>query len=151
MKVSGHKQLMKNLEALSPALFKKHTRRAVDKAAKVVKLRARQNAHRIRNTGALSRAMDHKTIANHKKRIVAAFIGPSWDHSEAAITQKGKRTSRSIKPSEYAHVVEFGAPNHPPKPFLRPALHSATKDAEGIMANEMREGLDQVVNSLPTS
>lgn len=141
---------MENLRKLGPELFKKHSRRAVDKAATVIELRARQNATRIRNTGALARSLDHKVVANNRKRLTIAYIGPNWDHSETAITQAGKRTKRRIKPSEYAHIVEFGAPLHPPKPFLRPALDSAKEDAEGIMANQMRTGLDEVANRLQT-
>ncbi len=143
------KGLAANLLAIAPELHKKHTKRAVTKACKVVRLRAAANAHASRDTGALARSLDEKVIMFRDNKGAAGFVGPDRGYSEP--DRKGRRhkkTKRTV-PSNYAHLVELGTSHSAAKPFLRPAMDSAKENAEGIMANEMSAGLDAVSSKLP--
>lgn len=54
------------------------------------------------------------------RRSAAVFVGPNLAKSNKTGTFAGARTD-----AYYAHMVEFGTINQPPRPFVRPAVAAA--------------------------
>lgn len=144
----NYKTLADNLRKISLPVYKRYAKKAVRKAGRVVVLRAKANASAVRDTGALMRSLDQKEVMQRDGLGAVCYIGPDRRYTEPA--RKGRRTKNArITPSTYAHIAEFGSSRTAPKPFMRPALDSAEENARGIMANQMRQGLDEVARTLP--
>lgn len=70
------------------------------------------------------------------RRSAAIFIGPKLDKAGSKGDFKGNRTD-----GYYAHFVEFGTIDQPPKPFVRPAAAQAGPPALRMAANELRRAI----------
>lgn len=136
--VTGFQQIRINIEILEKKLGRGAMRVALTKASRLVVADAKKRVP-VR-TGMLKKSLRAKVKTYPRRGVVMAIIGPS----RSAVVQAdfGDGKLRTIRPSKYAHLVEFGTKSHgvwkvkklsippgsPPRPFLRPALE-ATKDA----------------------
>lgn len=151
-KVRGFKELAESLRAIAPELYAKHALKAVTKATRVIRLRAVANASKVRDLGALSRSIiDVSKKSRNKKPICIGLVGPDSKYFEVDAPHRRTKSGKVI-PVKYAALVEYGVETRetgsmPATPWLRPALHSAEADARGILANEMRAGLEQAVKN----
>lgn len=135
MQLEGHEQLVAKLNHLPLKLQRKHTRAALNKAARRLVRAAKDRVPK--RTGALKKSLGFR-LRTYKSNVLA-IVGP----------RSGFRTEVDGKPYDpikVAHLVEMGhggprpAPAHP---FLRPAFDATVKSNLALIAEELRKGIEQ--------
>lgn len=134
MQLTGDVQLMRRFKELPAKLQKKHGRRGVAKAARIVVKAAKANAPK--RSGQLKKSLGYRPKTY--KSGVFAIVGP----------RKGFRININGKPhdpAKIAHLVEMGhgGPHAAPeKPFLRPAMDSTRGQQMAVIGEAMRVGIE---------
>ena len=124
--IKGARQLMKTLNTLSPAEYRK----AISKATRTTAKEVLQDAKAL---------VPHDTGALEKSLTVRA----------ATRLGRGRRghqvTTRDIFQTEfYGHFVEFGTVNQEPDPFLRPALWGNEQMMRTTFARALRDAIEEI-------
>jgi HK97 gp10 family phage protein len=155
MSLEGVKELTERLKTLDAKLRKKALRNAVFAASKPVAETAKKLVRRNSETGLLEASIARK--AKSYRGAAVAIVGPETGRRRTrqgrVLTRKGQRFAEARRwPSKYAHLVERGAKahragrrRHPgarPYPFLAPALASNRDTATQIIANVIRNALE---------
>jgi HK97 gp10 family phage protein len=91
-----------------------------------------------------------KPIADEARRIVRVRTGTLRDSIKIALATKDQKAERGsaifIGATEfYAHFMEFGAPQHPPYPFMRPAFDAKGKEAQQIIEQGLLQAVSRAV------
>lgn len=116
-------------------------RSAVRVSATIALRAARNNARKVKKTGALADSLDVKVVTIQRPgdgKQIAAFVGPKKGYSRV-VTVNGVRRVRI--PSKYAHLVEYGSFNkrtgrrNQAKPFMRPAFESSKSAVQNRFAD----------------
>ena len=113
--IIGDKQLLANLNALAPKVKKRIMKPAMRKGGQVIAKRAKLKVKK--RSGLLRKSIKAKSTKNGNGRI---FVDPKVE---------GEYKGKKVKPSKYAHLVEFGTRTAKAHPFLRPALNEGKDDA----------------------
>lgn len=133
VRLDGFKELERKLNELPVKLQKKHSRRAISKAARRLVKSAKEKVPK--RSGQLKKSLGFRPRTY--KSGVMAIVGP----------RKGFRTVVNDKPhdpAKIAHLVELGhggkhaAEAHP---FLRPAMDATNASNLELIAQTLREGL----------
>ena len=110
----------------------------IRKAAKI-------NARHSRDTGLLEKSISLR-VKNGTARV-----GPARGLRQE-VTRTDKRTGRKYKemadPNNYSHLVEYGTSHSAAKPFIRPAIDSASGEVLAAMASGLDKHLTRVVARL---
>lgn len=66
------------------------------------------------------------------------------------VRSKGKNAGKPIRidPSKYGHLVELGTSHSAAKPFIRPAIDSASSQVVAAMAQGYAKGLERAVKKI---
>lgn len=72
------------------------------------------------------------------RRSPAVFVGPKLDKTASAVEYKGNKVD-----AYYAHFVEFGTVNQPPRPFVRPAAAAVGPAAINIAAKALKREIEK--------
>jgi len=143
IEIRGLKELEDKLRALPDKLQRKTYRQAMTKALTPLVRLMKQYAP-VR-TGALRKSISKNVKLMGSQGRIVGMAGPA----------RGKKIG-GLRPSRYAHLVEFGiAPHwqpklkkmHPgtvPKPFIRRAYQEAGPDMQRIFVDYVRAKLDLI-------
>jgi len=127
IKIEGAKELERKLLSMEPKLARKSVMRALRAGARPILARAK--ALVPAPTGALKKSLKIRAL---KKR--------RYSHGVMVATSEGWFKGDEF----YGAFVEFGTSKMPPHPFMRPAFDAEKKNAEQIIAAELRKGIEQV-------
>lgn len=124
-----------------------------------------------RRTGALKKSIAIKGLSNKAKGEAAALIGPDRNYyASGRRVKKGEDRRGADKPSNYAHLVEFGHYSGVsserfggfskgtslrkktatarsfirPQPFMRPGFSAGLPQAEAILEREVTASIERV-------
>lgn len=119
----------KKIALLKRGLRNRILRKAVRAGAALVRKDAKAGAPHL--TGALASSISVKIGTARKSGAIYGVIGPRSDYvkkikARSGLNKKGKRIgsarlAATIKPSKYAHFLEYGTIHARAHPFLRPA------------------------------
>jgi len=127
MTITGAKELERKLLGMEPKLGRKVVRQALRKAAKPILARAKALVPVV--SGALKKSLKIRALKRKKHRYgVMVATSEGWFKGDEF----------------YGAFVEFGTSKMPPHPFMRPAFDAEKKNAEQIIAAELRKGIEQV-------
>ena len=127
IKIEGAKELERKLVSMEPKLARKHVMRTLRMAARPILTRAK--ALVPVETGALKKSLKIRALKKRKH-----------SHGVMVATSKGWFAGDEF----YGAFVEFGTNRTPSHPFVRPAFDAEKKNAERIIAAELRKGIEQV-------
>jgi HK97 gp10 family phage protein len=133
VKVSGHRELKRELEAVPEKIQRKALRAGQTKASRIVIKEARAKVP-VR-FGLLKKSIGRRSKTYRKTGVVLSVIGPRRGFKKKRegsgrksrlgrwLARRGliKSKVRHDDPAKYAHLVEYGTVRSAPKPFLRPA------------------------------
>lgn len=156
MKLSGFRELERDLLRLAEKDARRIGRRAVRRAAKPVYDAARANVPvregRLRKS--IKLRVDFLRGSTALGRVASALIyvdgkmGYRPRKSDRRSTVKGKLGPAKYgyqigtRPDVYGRFIEFGIPGHAPRPFLRPAFDSHANRAVDIMGKDLGDGIE---------
>jgi len=139
IKLTGDMALLKNFDLLPVKMQKKHGRRALTKAGRLVVSAAKPHVPVRYGHLADSLGQRGRTYGNH---TVVSVVGPRAGHKFTFIDPDGKKHV----PAKIAHLVEngHGGP-HPagPHPFLRPAYDETRQSTRAVIVVELAKGVEQ--------
>ena len=144
--ISGVRELRKALKDLPANMQKRIFKVSVDSGLRVLRKAARTNARAVKDTGALAKSIDIKSKV-YPSGFTYGAVGPDRSKSYPAPAHR-KTKSGTIRPANYAHLVEDGTSRTAAKPFLRPAFESSGETAMSAMAAGISKGLDREVKKL---
>lgn len=129
-----------------PGELRKSALSAVLRAgATPIRKAAKINARKSRDSGLLEKSISLR-VKNGSARV-----GPARGIRQQ-VTRTDKRTGRKYTeiadPNNYSHLVEYGTSHSAPKPFIRPAIDSASGDVLSAMATGLDKHLTRVVARL---
>lgn len=95
-----------------------------------------------RRTGALRKSLGIKQ-KTYKNGVVVTLVGArkGFDTTMTVKNRNGESVTVAVKPSRYAHLVEFGDADTQAQPYLRPAWDAAKGSVPGVLANEIFAGI----------
>ncbi len=88
------------------------------------------------------------------KKAIAVKITPTrdkngfWGTVGIDNTVTGFYQGRQRRPSQYAHLVEFGTAHAPPRAFMRAAFDAGKRRAEQVFRDEVRKSVIRAVGRL---
>lgn len=134
VKVTGYQQIKLNVIELEKRIERGAMRESITKAARLTTAAAKRNAP-VGRTGLLKKSIKQKVSTSKKKGVVTVVIGAS--RKTQGQYDFGNGDIQTVRPSRYAHLVEMGTPQSPPKPFLRPAIESTRQAVRSKFKAEM--------------
>ena len=142
VRVTGLAEARAQLADLGDLVENRVLRRALLGSALVVKQKISANAKR--DSGNLAKSIRVKIQRNMKAAKVTAHIRPSGKINIIESTgPDGKKRSRAVRASNYAHLVEFGSKHVPARPFVRPAVESTESERNAAFMREVEKGIDK--------
>lgn len=140
--------VLEKMRNLAPELRNKLGRRALGKAARLVREQAKKNAMQVDDV-----ETGRKIAENIVQRFRSRYYKQTGDLmiSIGVATEKG-RIPRG-NPDKGAggntphwHLIELGREGVAAEPFLRPALESNVGAATDVFLTELERGIDRVIN-----
>lgn len=152
--IEGLEDALKKMNEMAKNVSKKHVKKALREAAKVVQKSAKENAQKIDDpdTGAyiasniVVRAGKSQDKNSSKVRIGVKGGGEFW-RSNQQVQRKGKgrlpNPNYTPVPNDTRHfwLVEFGTAKTRAQPYMRPALESNTQNATDAFAEKLKTDL----------
>jgi len=149
IEIVGAKEVERAFTILPDRLARKAVVVAVRDAQKpIIKdARSRIARHAVRGEsgrmkrvrGQLAKSIGSRVKFYKNTGTVLAIIGPR---------RKYAGMIEGIKPTRYAHLVEFGTRRSRAKPFLRPALSAQAGAAKAAFAKRFRKELDKEITKI---
>jgi len=133
------------LEQLGPKLARRALRRAVG-AVGDMWVEEMQGKVPV-GEGDLRDSIKKKVSTSKRGNAISAqvAVGPAWD---AKKKKAGKSAQQSDQqPAVYGGILEFGSKKMSAKPWMRPVFDATADKAVQILADTLREDLDEVVRS----
>ena len=128
------------LEQLAPKLARTALRRAVSKAGDlwVSEMKAKVPV----DSGDLRDAIKKKVTTTKRGNAISAkvSVGAAWDG-------KSRKADSDQQPAVYGMILEFGSKKMVSKPWMRPVFDATASTVVEIVADTLREDLDDVVRS----
>lgn len=138
--VRGVKETMEALRDVERKVGKKILRQASRKAMTPILREAKRRAPR--RTGALKKALGIKQKVYRGGTVVTRIgVRKGNDLTLQVVGRDGTPRTIVVKPSRYAHLVEFGDADTRAQPYLRPAWDAARGALPDRLAEEIRDGL----------
>ncbi len=127
IKIDGAKELEKKLLSFEPKLARRIVRQTLRAAAKPILAAAKANVPVL--TGALKESLKLRVMkkAKHRYGILVA-TAKGWFKGD----------------TYYGAFVEFGTSKMAAKPFIRPAFDSEKENAERIIIDDLKQGIEQI-------
>lgn len=142
IKLTGDKELQKNLKKLTFALQKKITRKALRAAAKPVLAAAKAAVPTVtgKRTQIIKRKLKIKALKRSRRSIGVQIVTPT-------VEELGLNESES---SNYNYIVaiELGTSDTPANPFLRNSLETHRASSTAIAASEIKKGIATTLASV---
>ena len=138
MELTGDIALLERFAILPVKMQKKHGRRALTKAGRLVIAAAKP--HVPVRYGGLEESLGQR--GRTYGATVVSVVGARGGDKFTFIDPDGNKHV----PAKIAHLVEFGHGGpHPaePHPFLRPAYDETRQSTQGVIAVEMAKGVEQ--------
>jgi HK97 gp10 family phage protein len=131
------------LRDLGPKLARKALRRAVGKVGDM--WTAEMKAKVPVESGDLRDAITKKVSTWKQGNAISAkvAVGPAWD----AKKKKSGDPNSDQQPAVYGMILELGSKKMPPHPWMRPVFDSTADKAVQLLADTLKEDLDDVVRS----
>ena len=156
--VYGLRELGENFAKLSEEVQKNLAKKAVGKAAAIVRDTARYKAPR--DTGALRASIVAGRIAKLSSPGYEVWSVGVWKTQKAYVKNTAnRRAGRAGQswakmydvdgPTYYWRFVEYGTVRMAARPFLRPALEENIQKAENAIVNTLRNGIMAALKTLP--
>lgn len=133
--------LLANLNAIAPTVKRRIMRPAFRKGAAVV-ARAAKKKVPIRY-GYLKKSI--KYAAARSGMNARVYVSGKSYEEQRAHTKTG-----TVRPANYAHLVEFGTRDAAPHPFMRPALAASRPAAMAVITAEAARQFDKQFAKLKT-
>lgn len=149
-KISGADQLLKNLDQLPKELRLKPVRSALGKAAKVVRLKAAENALALddKETGRkIADNLIQRWRSRHFKRTGDPMISVGVGTEKGRIP-KGNPDTGPKGNTPHWHLLELGTEQMPAHPFLRPAAEQTAQQAINTFGTELDKAIARIVSKL---
>lgn len=143
IKILGDKNLIANIESLRDNARRQVIRSAMAAGAHVIRKKAREKV--VIRTGLMKKAIKVRVTRGDNARI---FVDPRVVVETDKVDKNGK--TKKIRPSKYAHLVEFGTSKATPHPFLRPALEEGRSAAFSSAAAAAAKKFDILAAKMKT-
>ncbi|WP_061562431.1 HK97-gp10 family putative phage morphogenesis protein [Pseudomonas citronellolis] len=150
--ITGLDEVIKKMNDLSVGIRNKAGKRALAKAAAVVRAAARENALGVNDPGTREEIakniaiqyMSRRNRLNGDQGYRVGIRGGSRDMSAyGEFGGKGKENPGGD--TWYWRFVEFGTERTAAKPFMRPALENNTQKATNAFAAELEKQIDKII------
>ena len=154
MKITGLREIQRALNKLPIELQRTTETVALRAGAKPILTAAKSNAKSSEDEGLLIKSLGvnvRKGRSGATKGIYTARIGARKGFRKVIGTRsRGKNAGKPIykDPAKYSHLVELGTSHSAAKPFIRPAVDSASSQALSEMARGYDKGLARAVAKL---
>ena len=142
MKITGARELQRALARLPEELSKSVERTVLREGAKPIHSSAKSRV--AVSSGLLKKSLGI-TVKKTRKGQLTARVGARSGFKKT-VTRNGKTVNAD--PAKYSHLVEYGTSHSPAKPFIRPAIDSASGQVMEAMAKGYDKGLDRVVRKI---
>lgn len=147
-KVKGLRELEVNLNALPDRIHKRVLRTALKKAGEPI----RKDAVRRARVAVGGPTYTERYVPKSSKSGGERGPGHMAEHI-ISVTRMTKRKGAVVQvgPDQdhwYLAFQEFGTPNAPAEPVLRPALETQAKEAVGILRDELGNGVEREARKL---
>ena len=146
--VIGAKEIEDLLKRLPERVAKNVTVGGLRAGAAIIARQARRNvrASPSIDTQRLVRSITSRTIKRPKRGQAVVAVGVS--RRLTMEVRKGRKKPMRVRPSKYAHLVEFGTEHSPAEPFLRPALDEKGEEAIAKIGQVMGKGIAREARKL---
>jgi len=142
----GFSQLEAALRKLPRELQNAAESAALRGGAAPIRKAAKGHLSKSKDSGLLSKSLG-VTVKKTRRGQKTARVGPRSGFRQV-VKRKGKAKPELADPVKYAHLVEYGTSKTQAKPFIRPALESASGEAMTAMAAAYSKHLGRVVARL---
>lgn len=150
--MTGMDEVIEKLKQMSPMVQKKGGRRALARAASIVRAAARQNAMGIddrttRELIAKNIAMQWMSGLNRRTGDLGYRIGVRGGARDMTAYGEfgGEGRNNPGGDTWYWRFVEFGTSEARAKPFMRPALENNVQEATNAFAAELEKQIDKIL------
>ena len=154
-KVSGFTAAIKSMQELADKIERGGMRESLTKAARPMTARVKSLAP-VGTTGMLKKSIKQKIHTSKRKKMVTVYIGSSR-RVEMWIDRFGNGNITPVRPSNYAHLVEFGTASRgsygrkgekvsggiPPRPFIRPGYEQTKVATHAQYAKLLGDAIDK--------
>jgi HK97 gp10 family phage protein len=137
LEMGGYRELDAAIRKLPGEMQKSAYRAVIGAGAAPIRKAAKRFARSSKDSGLLIKSIGIKSMI-FKSNIPYAVIG-SMRNVAGMVTRRGAMEPTLARPSNYAHLVEYGTSKSAAKPFMRPAVDAA----KGEVLAEMAKGLDR--------
>lgn len=155
IKVTGLRELEKQLQALGSKDGTRVLRAAMMRAAEPIQKQAQINAAALPNgSGALEKSIGRRFVIGTQKSAsqflpdlggrFTVVIAP-LKTSRVAVALYNLFYRRKRKGLFHGHFVEFGTNRSKKQPFLAPALNARGPQAVAVLADEIRKGIERLL------
>lgn len=73
-------------------------------------------------TGELKKSIGQKVVTVKRSGTIIGVVGPRRGFKRAVVRMSRYKPAYFNNPVRYAHLIEFGTPQHGPQAFMRPAM-----------------------------
>lgn len=122
--LQGLDEIFKEFKKMEEKAHRKILLKAVRKAARILRKRAKENAPV--DTGTLKKSIAIKTLKKIENHLASVIVG-----ARHGINEKDD--------GWYAHILEFGSVKMPAQPFLEPAFYQTEKQMWLEMERELQK------------
>lgn len=157
IRLVGVREVQRTLDKLAPELMKSAERAVLRAGAKPILQAAKSKVPIVKKNGGLLK----KSLGVNVKKVrgvTDARIGPRFGfrvsrgfaiaRKDSKNRKKGERYEAFANPVKYSHLVEYGTSRTAAKPFIRPAVESASPKVVDAMADGLSKHLDRVAARL---
>lgn len=154
IKVSGLKEVEKQLQTLGSRDGTRVLRAAMMRAAEPIQKQAQMNAAALPDgSGALEKSIGRRFVVGKQQSSLflpdmggrfSVIIAP-LKSNRVAVALYNLFYRRKRRGLFHGHFVEFGTNRSKKQPFLAPALNARGAQAVGVLADEIRKGIDRLL------
>lgn len=152
--LKGLDEVLKKMDEMAKNVQKKHVKKALREAAKIVQKSAKNNAKKIDDPDTAADISKNIVIRagktgdkNSVKMRVGVKDGGKFYRQNKQVQRKGKSRQKNphymflANDTRHFWLVEFGTAKTRAQPFLRPALESNLQAATEEFADEIKKGI----------
>ena len=141
--LEGGQELERQLNGLATNVKRKVIGGAVRAAIRLPLAKAKAILRPIRRTGALEKSLGVKQKSFRGGSIVMGWVGVNSEYSETTTDENGK--SVTVRPSKYAHLVEYGTVRQTAVSFIRASFDATVEAMVRKYTAMLQAGIDREV------
>jgi HK97 gp10 family phage protein len=155
IKVTGLKEVEKQLQMLGSKDGTRVLRAAMMRAAQPIEQQAKMNAANLPNgSGALEKSIGRRFVVGRQESsfLILPSLGGRFSvliaplkSNRVAVALYNLFYGRKRRGIFHGHFVEFGTKRAKKQPFLAPALNARGAQAVNTLADEIRRGLERLL------